>query len=132
MGDALAVLKLVADGSAQLSTTALAVFGGSVAAVLGSSYRRPDAFWWRAPSLLFVPGWICLAVSLYLGNVISGRYLASNMVGVSNINSIAERINDDYASQRGWFLASLIFFGVWLLISLCYWVFIEVRTKETA
>ena len=130
MTDPVAILRQIADNSALLSTTALAVFAGSVAAVIGSSYRRPDSLAWRLPSLLFVPGWIWLAISLYLGNVISGRYLASTMVGATDLRAIAERINDEYASQRNWFLGSLVFFGIWLVISLGYWVFVDTSKRE--
>ena len=132
MTDAVSILKEIAGNSAVLATTAIGVFGGSVAAVIGTSYRRPDALAWRLPSLLFAPGWVCLAVSLYLGNVITGRYLASTMVVAADLPTIAERINDDYASQRNWFLCSLVFFGLWLFISLGYWVFIGPSEKEAA
>lgn len=113
--DTIAILKEIADSSAQLSTSALAIFGGSVAAILGTSYRRPLQLGWRLPFLLFVPGWICLGYSLYLGNVISGRYLAATMVKQSEWMTIAARVNDDYGSQREWLLASLMFF--WCLAS---------------
>lgn len=129
--DTLAILKQVADSSAQLSTTALAVFGGTVAAVLGTSYRRPHELGWRLPFLLFVPGWLCLGQALYLGNVISGRYLAATMVKETEWMTIAARVNDDYASQREWLLGSIAFFGAWLVAYLIYWVFATVPDKES-
>lgn len=124
--DTLAILKQIADSSAQLSTAALAIFGGSVAAILGTSYRRPPQLGWRLPFFLFIPGWVCLAESLFLGNVIAGRYLAATMVSQSEWMSIAARVNDDYGSQREWLLGSLGFFGTWLAVYLLYWVFVDV------
>jgi uncharacterized membrane protein len=130
MTDTVTVLKQILDSSAQLSTTGLAVIGGTVAVVVGTSYRRPDAMRWRLPILLFAPGWICVGWSLYLANVIAGRYLASTMVNTSDLAKIAERVNDDYGNQRFWLLASLIFFGAWLMISLYLWVFVDTNKKE--
>lgn len=129
--DTLAILKQVADSSSQLSTTALAVFGGTVATILGTSYRRPHEIGWRLPFLLFVPGWLCLGQSLYLGNVISGRYLAATMVKEKDWMSIAARVNDDYANQGEWLLASIAFFGAWLVAYLIYWVFANIPDKES-
>jgi hypothetical protein len=128
--DTLAILKQILDSSAQLSAWGLAIFGGTVAAIVGTSYRRPPQLWWRLPFLLFVPGWFCLALSLYLGNVISSRYLAATMVNRSDLMAIAARVNDDYGNQRDWLLWSLFLFGTWLIICLVYWVFVEVNEKD--
>ena len=81
------VLKLVMDSSSQLSGWALAIVGGSVAVIVSTSYRRPDALRWRLLYLLFLPGWICIAYSLYLGNKLVGKYLASIMVRQEQIAS---------------------------------------------
>lgn len=128
--DTLAVLKQILDSSAQLSASGLAVFGGTVATILGTSYRRPQTLQWRTPFLLFVPGWFCLGWSLYLGNVIAGRYLAATMVKSSELIAIATRVNDDYGSQRDWLFWSLLFFGAWLVVYLYYWVFIEAQASD--
>lgn len=130
MTDTIGVLKQILDSSAQLSASGLAVFGGTVAAILGTSYRRPIALRWRLPFLLFVPGWLCVGWSLYLGNVIAGRYLAATMIRQTDLMEIAGRINDNYADQRDWLLVSLLFFGTWLVIYLYYWVFVEGLTRE--
>ncbi len=129
--DTLNVLKQIAESSAQLSTSALAIFGGTVAAILGTSYRRPLQFGWRLPFLLFIPGWFCLGISMYLGSVIEGRYLAATMVKQTEWLNIAARINDDYASQRIWLLYSLAFFGAWLVGYLLYWVLAVIPEKDT-
>ena len=131
MPDAIAVLKQILDSSAQLSTWGLAVFGGTVAAILGTSYPRPIPRRWRLPFLLFVPGWFCVAQSLYLGNAIAGRYLASTMVKEPDIlMAISTRINDDYGNQADWLLYSLFCFGAWLMCYLYYWVFVDSVKKE--
>ncbi len=130
MGDICAALKLVTDSSSQLSAWALMVIGGSVAAIVGTSYRRPDARSLRLPFLLFIPGWICLGYSLYLSNGIMGKYLASVMVHNEDIvKDIASQVNDIYGRQRDFLLWSLVFFGVWLLIYLASWIFVETFQK---
>lgn len=129
--DTLSILKQILDSSAQLSTSALAIFGGTVAAILGTSYRRPRQLRWRLPFFLFVPGWIFLMHSLYLGNTIASRYLAATMVKQTEWMAIATRVNDDFANQRDSLLISLFFFGAWLVLYLLYWVFSEMPDKET-
>lgn len=128
--DTLSILKQISDSSTQLSTYALAVFGGAVAAVLGTSYRRPHQLRWRLPFLLFVPGWIYLGMSLYSGNVISRRYLAATMVKQTDLRDIASQVNNDYADQHKWLLMSLVFFGAWLITYLLYWVLANIPEKE--
>jgi hypothetical protein len=125
------VLDYVLAGSGQLSSWALAVAGASVAAVVGTSYRRPETMAWRLPFLLFIPGWLFLADSLYCGHSISGRFLAAKMVHADKVREIASKINDLYESQRTSLLVSLGFFGVWLAVYICIWVFTdELAGKE--
>lgn len=123
MTDLPAVLKVVVESSAQLSAWALAVGGGSVLVVVSTSYRRPVRLAVRLPYLLFFPGWAFLGYALYLGNVLSGKYLATLMVKADQIHPIASQINDIYGSQRSSLLCALTFFAAWLLIYLLRWVF---------
>jgi hypothetical protein len=119
-------LRQVMASSSQLSAWALAIIGGSVAVIVGTSYRRPDALRWRIPYLLFLPGWACIGYSLYLGNKLVGSYLAAIMGRNQElISSIASQVNDMYAGQRIYLLLSLVFFGLWLLIYLLSWIFVE-------
>ena len=132
MADATPVLDYVLGSSAQLSAWALAVAGGSVAALLSTSYRRPERPLWRYPFLLFLPGWVCIANSLYAGNNLVGRFLASKMVSVDKLRDIASKINDLYDDQRNFLLYSLVFFGVWLAIYLAVWTFTDEFKKGDA
>ena len=125
MADPTPVLDYVLASSAQISAWALAVAGGSVAAVLSTSYRRPSHLKWRFPYLLFIPGWSCIAYSLYSGNNLIGRFLASKMVQVEKLRDISSKINDLYDDQRNFLLYSLAFFGLWLVIYLVVWTFTE-------
>lgn len=124
------LLKQVLDSSSQLSAWALAVLGGSVAAIVSASHRRPATFTARLPYLLFIPGWIFLGCSLYLGDQLTGKYLASTMVRTTEIDKIASQINDVYSDQRAYFLYSLASFAAWLVAYLITWIFVKKFHKE--
>ena len=55
-------LKAILDNSATLVNWALAVVGGSVAAIIGSSYERPKTWRGRLMYLLFPPAWVFLGL----------------------------------------------------------------------
>ena len=132
MADPTPVLDYVLASSGQLTTWALAVSGGTVAAIVSTSYRRPPHLNWRLPFLLFVPGWLCIAYSLYVGNVLAGRFLASKMVQADKLRAISSHINDLYDDQRNFLLYSLAFFGLWLIVYLITWTFTEEFQKGDA
>ena len=129
MFDPTATLKQIVDSAMQLSSWGLAVFGGTVAAIVSTSHRRPDRLTLRLPYLLFLPGWVALGYSLYLGNFLSGKYLASLMVKSDQVATIGAQVNDIYADQRFYFLWSLVFFGLWLTFFLLIWIFVETLQK---
>jgi hypothetical protein len=124
VADTLSTLKQIVDSSAQLSAWALTVLGGTVATIVSTSYRRPDALSIRLPYLLFLPGWAAVGYSLYLGNLIVGKYLAALMVSPERVANIAAQINDVYGDQRFYLFSSLVFFGLWLVIYLLLWIFL--------
>lgn len=124
MADSTSALDYVLASSSQLTTLALAVAGTSVAAVVSTSYRRPHQLKWRYPFLLFIPGWACIAYSLYSGNQLVGSYLASKMAP-GQLATISSRVNDLYADQRNFLLYSLVFFAVWLIVYLTIWTFAD-------
>lgn len=119
------VLKHVMESSSQLSTWALAIFAGSVAVVVSTSYRRPESLRWRLLYLLFIPGWASIGYSLHLANTLVGKYLASIMGSPDRIDLIAYRVNEIYADQLDYLLFSLAFFGLWLLTYLLSWIFVD-------
>ncbi len=73
----LAGLKEIAGASSQLTTWALAMLGGSVAVVIGSSHYSPANRRWRSFYFFLVPAWISLLVSVRAGNELSRSYLAA-------------------------------------------------------
>jgi hypothetical protein len=59
-----------------LAQWALLVVAGSIVILVGTSYYRPRVCWFRMMYLLFLPGWIFLARSLYDGVSVQRVYLA--------------------------------------------------------
>lgn len=123
MTESTPVLDHVLASSGQLTTWALTVVAGTVATVVSTSYRRPQNLTWRLPFLLFIPGWSCIAYSLYVGNELVGGFLASKMVPANKLPAIASNINNLYDDQRNFLLYSFVFFGLWLVIYLITWTF---------
>lgn len=124
------LLKQVLDSSSQLSAWALAVLGGSVAAIVSASHHRPATLAARMPYFLFLPGWLFLGYSLYLGDQITGKYLASTMVRATDVAKIASQINDIYSDQRAYFLYSLASFAGWLIAYLFAWISMTTFREE--
>ena len=131
MSDAAAALKQVVESSSTLTQWALAIAAGSVATIVGTSFRRPPTLAHRLPYLLFVPGWIFIGHAIFLANRISGMHIASLLVSPEVSGKIAAQINDAYAEQRISVLAALGFFGAWLLIYTLLWILADTWDRET-
>ena len=129
MADTAVALKQIYDSSAQLSGWALTILGGTVAAIVSTSYRRPDNLLFRIPYVLFLPGWAAIAKSLYLGNILSGKYIATLLVVSDTAKMIASQMNDTYSNQRDYLFYSIGFFGLWLIALLIIWIFIDAIQK---
>lgn len=115
-------IKAIADGSAAMVSWALAVAGGSIVTIVSTSYLRPPPKM-RWFYLLFLPGWTCLAVSVYHGDAIARGYLAAQVGKSEGLRPIAISMNPTYASQQEFLGYALIVFGVWLVAFLLWWVF---------
>jgi hypothetical protein len=120
--DIYSALKVIADGSAQLITWALALGAASVAAIVSTSYLQPKKRW-RLPYLLFAPAWIFVGVSVYFGNQVSRRYMAATLVPKETLARISEAINTDFARQQQMLSIALLFFAAWLTFFLYWWIF---------
>lgn len=133
----MAAIKAAASGSASMVTTALAIVAGSIATIVSTSNMQP-----RGPMrwfyLLFIPGWLLIAASMYEGDVIARRAIAAHFVdpkkpnALANLHEIADRISPDYSCQRIYLALGLAVFAVWLISFLIWWVFgtVEAPKKE--
>jgi hypothetical protein len=116
-------LKVVVDSSATLVTWALSIVAGSVVAIVSTSYLRPSNARVRLIYLLYLPGWVFLSVSIYLGNQVSMRYVAAQFVKEEVVRTIAQQINRDFRSQQVMLMIGLLMFAAWLCLFLLWWVF---------
>ena len=122
----LMAMKAVVESSAQMSAWALAIFAGTVLAMVSSSYRRPSELRWRLPYLLYIPGWAFLGQSMFFGTKVHGKYLAALHIEEALHREAAMGMNGVYAQQQDTFLIALFFFTGWLLIYTIIWTFFDI------
>lgn len=124
-------LKAILDNSATLINWALAVMGGSVAAVIGSSYERPKTWSDRLMYVLFVPAWIVLGLSIFKGKQISGSFIAAQFATrEETIHDILNRMNDGFLFQWSMLESGLVVLFVWLIWFLVWFIFFSTRNSE--
>ena len=116
--------KAAADYAQTLLGWSLLVLGGSAAALLQSSYRRPRSAVLRGfCALAFIPGWFFLARSIYFGTRVYQVYMAVIFSANPDRKVLRIAINSDLSSQITDLQRGIWFFAGWLLLLLGYWVF---------
>lgn len=112
-----------------LSQWSLLIFGGSLAIILGTSYRRPATRRMRLIYLLFLPAWSLLAFSIYEGFEVQGSYvaylLAARGKGAAvnaKIGDIAIDINTATTLQTRGLESALVLLGVWIVVYTLWWI----------
>ncbi len=113
----------VAASAQTIMGWALLIIGGSVLALLQRSYVRSSRILLRLIYLLFVPGWIFLARSIYSGTRVQGVYLAALFVSHPDPRQLKFTINSDFADQIHNLRYGLLCFALWLLAYLIWWIF---------
>ncbi len=125
----LAGLQLLANNSNEYTSWALLIIGGSILAIVSTSYIRPVNEKIRLIYLLFLPGWASLIYSIYNGDLIIRNYISLTLLNrnadgfVNNLAGISYDINLFLESQLDSFRFGLGFFSLWLLLFLMWWVF---------
>lgn len=102
----------------------LLILGSSILIVISSDYIRPTRKM-RRIYLFFLPGWICILISMYFGMDISQCLVGTLMAGKTDaigIAKLAKEANDDFGWLQFYFKLSIICFSIWLVIILFYWV----------
>ena len=103
----------------------LAIMGGSLLVVVGSSHHRPSVRGVRAFYLLFLPGWICLGISIWFSTRVQGAYMAYLAFRAADFEGTVRAVNADMISQNWFMLAGLFCFFIWLVVYLIWWTFAE-------
>jgi len=99
------------------------LIGGSLVILVGTSHRHPTSRSKRTAYLLFLPGWLCLGWSIYLGTQAQGAYLAYLLLPVTTLEGATQRLNEDVGNQIRWMFYGLAFFFSWLVLYLFWWIF---------
>lgn len=119
-------LKSMAEESQTLTGWGLAIIGASIIAIASTSYLRPPSRRVRLIYLLFIPGWLFIALSVRNGDAVSNHYSAA--VFAKNrelLRQIGSLMNTAFDHQRTHLQWGLAFFGVWLLVFALWWIFAE-------
>ncbi len=108
----------------KLTNWAIAIIGGSILVLIGTSYRRPTSRKSRAMFLLFLPGWVSLCAAVYYGIRVQEVHLAylfgRDFVGRTYTLRL-QAISDARWLIR-LFTSGLGFFSLWLFAYLIWWV----------
>lgn len=116
-------MKNMADDSRSVLGWGLTLMGASILAIVSTSYLRPLSRKFRNVYLLFIPGWMLVAVSVYFGNKVSRRHTAATFAqNRRRLLEIGSLMNQDFDWQLSLFNWGLIVFAIWLLIYLIWWV----------
>lgn len=113
-----------------LTSWAFVMIGGSILAILGTSYYRPKAIWVRCGYFAFVPAWVYLSLSVYSGTRVQSVYLAALYQSNPRIDLLTTSLNSDSLAQINRMETGLAFFGVWLTMYLLWWIFNREDRKE--
>lgn len=115
------VVKEITNSSNVIVTWSMSIIAASLLAILSTSYLKPVGKWSKLMYLIYIPGWIYLAIDINLGNIISRRQIMAIMES-EKIPSILNKMNEEFTSQISAFRCGLICFGIWLLLFLLWWI----------
>jgi hypothetical protein len=104
------------------------VIGGSLLILVGTSHRSPESRLMRVPYLVFLPAWLCLGWSIYLGTQAQEAYLAYLLLPVTTLNGATKTLNEDIGNEISWMLRGLLLLLIWLIFYLFWWIL----TKRSA
>jgi hypothetical protein len=125
--DATAIQTIVSGANTRI-TWSLSIIAGSLGALLSTSYVRPMGKWSKLIYLIFIPGWIYLANTIYWGDSIARRGIAAALYP-ERIPTIVSIMNIEFANQLDNFNTALIFFIIWLFLYLIWSSLIDFLTK---
>src|SRR5437667_9330624 len=80
--------------SQSLSQWAVVIIGGTAALLLGNSHVRPSNILVRLVYLLFVPAWIFLLLSTWMGVKVQRNFLALKLLEKADVSATKIAMND--------------------------------------
>lgn len=123
----LETIDSVEQGSSRITSWSLSVIGGSMIVFMNEEYVQPKEDFFKYSYLLFLLGWILLAISISYSKLITGRKMAAtlNVNDTRNLKSIFLKVNEHHASQLWCFNWALGIFGFWLILYFIWRIFGE-------
>jgi hypothetical protein len=108
--------------SQTLTQWQIAIIGGSVALLMGTSHRRPAKWQTRLAYLLFLPAWGFMFSSLFEGMSAQQNVLAIFNISTADVFAAKEALSDHISDQLWNMKAGLFFMAAWLLFYLTWWI----------
>jgi hypothetical protein len=119
-------LKAMQEIGADIGQWALLAFGGTLAVMLSTSYRKPD-FPWRLIYVLLLPALLCLGIAIQQDAYIKRTYGAmllrppSRQVALDALSGA----NTALSQQIVAFEAGIAILGLWLIAYAGWWMFVD-------
>lgn len=120
----LEALEIIAESAQTHLGWAITMIGGSLLAIIGTSHHSPKTSKARCIYFMFIPSWLCLGLSVYLGDRAFRNYIAA-VIGQKNkelLKTVSGEINKDYYLQQILLLAGILFAVLWLSLYLFWWI----------
>lgn len=120
-------IESIEQGSSRVTAWSLSVIGGSLIVFMNGEYIQPKEDFFKYFYLLFVLGWLLLAISISYNKRITGRKMAAilNVNDTKSLKKIFLKVNSQYASQLRCFNWALGIFGFWLTLYFTWRIFGE-------
>ena len=80
---------------------------------------------------LFIPAWVCLALSIYFGDRVQRGAITVKMVNKNLVADIHQQINGDFDRQLRFLTWAGAILVIWLFAYLVWWVFYRKAQEET-
>lgn len=122
--------RAAAEQANLLTTFALAIVGGSIVALLQTTYLRPVSRCSRAVYLLFVPAWYFLGTSIYDGSQVRAVHLSYLFGTTATEEELIGAVSQHAASQSNGLLLGLAVLAVWLALYLAWWIYTDKPAGE--
>lgn len=117
-------LKIVSDSAQTHSGWAIALIGGSLAAIVGTSHYSPHGRLGRCIYLIFIPAWLYLGLSVYYGDRVFRNYIAAALApqDANHLLETGSAMNQDYIEQQESLFLGVLSCIAWLLAYLAWWI----------
>jgi hypothetical protein len=115
----------VVSFSQSLSQWSVLIIGGLTALLLGDSHLSSSRRRVRLIYLLFLPSWLFLLLSVFMGVKVQRNFLALKLLLGANVEATKLALNNHMSCQLTFIEVGLWFIGGWLLCYLLWWVFSE-------